>query len=235
MKKILSVCLMLLVVALLGYGYVMLLKMNLIKMVKIPIAKKTIAPRSLITEEDIDYIEVVQGYQVEQVMLHKEDLLGKYTDIHTTIPEGSMFYASSLFDIKQLPDYPSLLLKENQVAFSLPVDLNKLNGNTIVEGQYVDIYVSLPVKHEQPIFDKVLSHVRIISIKDRKGLTLDDTRSNGVPHICVLAISQEAVKVLSNASKVGEIELYVSFDSYEVKEESILHNESKVLEYLNNV
>ena len=90
-------------------------------LVEVPIAKQQIEPRTQIKTDMIELIEVPRVLLNEDCVLEKKEALNKYTEIEGIIPKGSLLYKSMLFDESELPDYPTLKLKEGQNVFSLKV------------------------------------------------------------------------------------------------------------------
>lgn len=205
---------------------------NKLHLVEVYVAKHDIKPREEISLDDIGKIYVPQIYVSDNAYIDINDIIGKYTDIQGKIPKGSLFYKSMLFNVEDLPDYPSLELLDNQVAYSLACDILSLQGNSIVKGQRVDIYVTLTKNFEVPFVDKLVSNVRVIAIKDNKGYDLDHPKSTGIPYIIIMALNNESIEYLAKAEKVGTIKLIASNNSYSNMEASLNEN-SMLLSYLN--
>lgn len=204
-----------------------------VDLVKIPVAKHTIYPRMKLTEEDITYIEVPSAIIKDDFLLKDEDIIGMYSDIRTTIPLNSPFYSEVLFEEKDLPDYPSILLKENQVVYNLNSDLVKLSGNSIVVGQKVDIFTTHSIRKEKPIVDMLVSDVRVVGVKDKKGLDVSHPDSNGIPYIVLLALDHDIMPLVRSCDEIATLELYAHSRVSNENEESIFNNDAKILEYIN--
>ena len=114
-----------------------------INMISIPVTKETIYPRTKITKEDLDTLDVPAAFISDLMIIDEEEIIGMYSDIQTTIPKQSIFYKESLFKEEDLPDYPSMLLNDDQVVYTINTDLVKLSGNSIVVGQKIDLYTYL--------------------------------------------------------------------------------------------
>lgn len=198
-------------------------------LVDVPIAKQLIKPRTQITKEMIEFIEVPRVLLNEDCALEENEILDKYTEIEGMIPEGSLFYKSLLFDESELPDSPALKLKEGQNVFSLPIDLVKSSGNSLTNNQQIDLYVTLSIKKENPISDVLLNNVRIINIVDRKGIDMRESETN-IPSVINLAINKEYVSLLKKASEMGTIDLFATTQTD--SEECTLNQESKILKKL---
>lgn len=197
-----------------------------IDLVEVPISKEEIKPRTQITSNMIEFIEVPSIYVSDDVLILKEDILDKYTEIEGIIPKGSLFYKTMLYEETELPDYPALKLKENQNVFTLSTDLLKSSGNSFVSNQSVDLHVTIEKKKENPVTDLLLSSVRVLNVIDRKGNDMKDSESN-IPYLINLAVDNEYIGLLKMASEVGVIDLYAT--TFPQQDECILYEESKIL------
>ena len=195
------------------------------------IAARDIQPRSLITEKDILEIQVPGAYLLEHTCSDKKDIIGKYTDIQGMIPAGSCFFEEMLYDEKDLPDYPSAQLRAGQAAYTLETDLARMGG-TIMPGQRLDLYVVLDRKNDTPVSGCLLQNVRLLAVKDHKGLDLTDENSTGIPYLAVLAVSQKDVELLSLAEKTGEIRMFSTDNTYSTAREAELVVSDDVLQLL---
>ena len=198
-------------------------------LVEVPIAKIQINPRTQIQSDMIEFIEVPRVLLNEDCVLDEKEAIHKYTEIEGIIPKGSLLYKSMLFDENELPDYPTLKLKEGQNVFSLPIDLIKSSGNSLTNNQLIDIYVTIPQRNANPISDLLLNHVRIINIVDRKGIDMKESETN-IPSVINLAVNKEYVSLLIKASEMGTIDIYATTQTSE--EECVLNTESTVLSKL---
>lgn len=203
-----------------------------IDMVNVYVARYDIAPRTELTMNDLSILKIPSYYISEHVYTNKEDIIGKFTDIQGKIPRGSLFYKSMLYDKEQMPDNPVTQLLENQVCYSMATDIIQLSGNTIVEGERVDVYGSLQLD-KIPVIDLLLENVRVISIKDSKGLNMNDEQSNGIPSVILLAVNKDSIELLNQLEKIGSIQLYSTSNSYE-ENEAVLNKKSKLIELLKN-
>ena len=63
---------------------------------------------------------------------------------------------------------------------------------------------------------------------------MDNERSQSVPYVITIALDKDQISVLSSASKIGTLSFYASSASYQDLNESILNEDSVILEYLSN-
>lgn len=221
----------------LGFVFIFLLDLIFVKwycddkinMVEVPVATMDIAERTKIDESMIEYIFVPAAYVRDYAFKNSDEIIGKYTDLGGSITKGSLFYHSALFYEDDLPDAPSLKLKKGQTAFSLPVDLVKLSGNTITEGQKVDVYVTIDQAKGTPAVDNLIRAVRVLDVKDRNGIDIDDEASSHVPYVAILAIDDELINYVKVAERIGMIDILAPSTDYENDQESMLNEHSSVL------
>ena len=195
------------------------------------IAACDIPPRTKITEDYMQEISVPKAYVQEYAYISEGDILGKYTQIYGMIPAGSLFYKSMLYNEEDLPDRPITQLKEGETAYTLETDLAGIGS--ITAGMYVDVHFSASRK-DSYLSGSLLENVRVISVKDHKGLSLDDPQSTGIPYFAELAVKREYVDLLTTAKLAGTLSLFASSAPYDTEAETILA-EGEVTEYLRRI
>jgi len=220
--------------ALLIFAGVKIVSTEKIEIVEVLVAKETIYPRTKISESNTTVVKMPKSYLGENVLLKKEEIIDRYTQIYATIVKGSMFYNDLLESGENMSDYPSLLLLEGQVSYSLTSDIIKSSGNTLVAGQKVDIYATLVNKDKIPMTDCLIKAVRIIAIKDRSGKDIAEEKSSKVPYVIIIAVNADLVKYLKVAGKLGTVDIYPVNANYQNKEESVFQGDSWIIPYLVN-
>lgn len=197
------------------------------------IAARDIMPRTKISEDDLIEIRIPGRYIQNLAYSSKEDIIGKYTEIQGMIPAGSPFYTSMLYKESEIPDNAAAQLKENQVSFTMEVDVASIGGMSA--GQRADIFVTVNSRSENPLTGCLLRNVRIIEIRDHKGVSLRSSESTGIPYLAELAVSSAHLELLSMAKTAGTIQLYMSADTYNTDHEAYLDENSPVTAYLINL
>ena len=226
-----ALALSLLLSALLLLSY-LILSTKKVEMVEVLVAKETIYPRQQITEKNTTTLKLPKSLILDNVLYRKEDIIGKYIQIYSLVPKDSLFYRNMLESRENLSDYPALLLKKGQVSYSLVSDVVKSSGNSLVVGQKVDLYVSIPRKDQVPITDCLVKAVRITAVKDRNGVDLAKEGSSKIPYVITVAIDETIVKYLKAATKLGTVELFPVNTIYAQNEESLLQADSSLLTLL---
>ena len=177
------------------------------------VASHDIPPRTEIKEEDIAEMTVSGSYLPENTFTEKEQILGKYTEIRGMIPAGSPFYYPMLHDRAQLPDGPLTMLREGESAYTMETDITKLGS--ISEGMHVDIHFSADHPESVPSAGCLITHARVLSVKDHQGRKMDDPEGSGIPYLIEIAVRREDLDLLSVAESEGSLRVFSSADPYD--------------------
>ena len=206
--------------------------------VEVPVAARRIVPKTQVTNDDISYIKVARAAEPEGVLKSESDIVGKYTGVGCTIPEGSMFYAGVLVDKKELPGNWLTRLEKDalgnlQIPYYFHVDVTTTFGNSIQEDDYVDFYVKAFNEQNVLMFGKMLSNIKVLAVTDAEGKDVFNSQTDiGEPAFLNFGLSSELHDVLKKAEYLNgtEIELIVIPHGGSVKEENLEVNVSS--EYL---
>lgn len=200
-----------------------------LELVEVYIAKNNLSARVLIDKDSIQLTKVPKAYLSDQVVLKKEDILGKYVKLNTSIPKGSLVYQSSIENINDAIDEPALLLNINQAVFAIDVNISSTAGNSIQKGSKIDIYGTLKHNRETTV-DLLFKQVRVLSIKDKNGNEVD-TKTNQIPKIMLIAVDQEEIPILTKVIAIGDITITPTSEFFS-DEECILYESSLLLGFL---
>lgn len=203
-----------------------------LSMVLIPVAKQNLIYRTEITEKDLDYLKLPKAFVKEDMILNQEELIGKVVSHSYQIAKGSVFTSEMIEEKERVKDKAIYALEKGQAALNINVEAMPTLGNGLQVNQKIDLYCIIQNRNETPIVDLLLKSVRIIDIRDRKGLELDDPQGTGTASIITLAVNQDYISLLTTASYLGTWQIVVNEQSWERGKECILNKESKVYPYL---
>ena len=130
--------------------------------VTIPVAAKTIQPRTQITSDMIESISVPSIAVADNVFKTKNAIIGMYSNVNTIIPKGSMFYKEALITKSQLPDSAFFDIGEKEIPYMFKVTLESSYGNSIYPGSKIDIYMKAADEEGKIMFGKLLSDVYVV-------------------------------------------------------------------------
>ena len=147
--------------------------------VSVPYALKTINPGTQITEDMIGTIEVPPAMLKGEAITKKADVVDMYSAIDSVIPEGSLFYGRSVVSKEKLPGNIILDYPKNYVLYNLSVDMSSTYSNSIVPGNYIDIYLkvmnhvdsnqTVTENNDKIMIGKLLQNVKVLGVYDSNG------------------------------------------------------------------
>ncbi|MBR3049719.1 MAG: hypothetical protein IKG58_04105 [Bacilli bacterium] len=182
--------------------------------VSVPYAKQTIAPGTQITENMVGTMDVPQDMVNKvDIVRSQGDVIDKYSNADTVIPEGSLFYKRNVVEKEQLPANIILDYPKGHVLYNMPVDTESTYGNSIYPGNYIDIYLKAVNKisdteiakgnkdADKIMYGKFLKNVKVLAVKDSNGQpvfsNLDDSKT---PAMIVFALPEDDYILLKKAS-----------------------------------
>ena len=200
-KNTVTVVGVLLAIVILYVGYNYRIK-KAIKPVTVPYATQTISPRTKITSDMIGSIQVPPAMIKGKAITNVSDIVGKYVSADTVIPQGSLFYTSTVVKQSDLPDAVIYDYPEGYVLYNLDVTMNSTYSNMMVPGNYIDIYVKAVNKLDENnltndskdkiMVGKLLENVKILAVKDSNGENVfDNVEEKKVPAQMIFAVPEE--------------------------------------------
>ena len=204
-----------------------------IDLVEVPVASTRIHARSTIDESAIVMIKVPSAMISDRVIKDKNDIVDHWVKYSVTVAEGSFFYHEYIEEADESIDYPQLMLNDGQGVASLAVDLMISAGNTLLPNQFVDIVFTSKDKRKPIVSDVIFRSVRVLAVKDRNGLNMDDPQSQKVPAVALLAMNKEDIPRFIHAQILGDIDLIIKIVNEHDPDEAICNSDSEVWRMLN--
>ena len=195
---------------------------------KVCVSKMNLPSRSEIKEEYLDYIYVPKAYINENVLIKKEDILGKYVRLSSAVPKGSLFYKDALDSLDEMADGLHLILNDDEISYDLFYKDVKANPGHLLKGMNVDLY--LTINRKEVMSDLLISGARIIGLYDVNNKEIKNINDSSLG-IITLAIKKEMVPYLNKAIVIGDVSLLVANDLYEDKQ-MYMNTSSAIFEML---
>jgi len=214
-KNTVTIICAIIAVIVLYLGYNMRIKAA-IDPVKIPYAKVTIQPRTKITDDMIGFIYVASAAldtMGGNVIQHENDIINKYSNINTMIPQGSMFYNGAVVSKSDLPDAAVYDVPKGEELFYLNVNMTTSYVNSIVPGGYIDLYIRTNDKTTgKARVGKFIENIKVLAVKTSDGQNVfENTDENRVPAYVLFSIpAPEADEVDENGNLIMNQYLYLS-------------------------
>ena len=193
------------VILVLFFGYRYQINKMVSPVTGIPIATKTIQPRTEITKDMIEYIDVAPVVlQKGDIIQSSSAIIGKYSNYNTVIPKGSFFYKDTVIDEAKLPDSAFINLKKGEIPYNFPVDIDSTYGNSIFPENYIDIYMKANNEEGKLMVGKLIENVKVLSVKDSSGRhVFESTSEDRQPAYLIFGVKADINILLRKASYMG--------------------------------
>lgn len=158
----------------------------------IPVAAQTIQPRTKITSDMIEYVDVAPVVLQSNVIRSSAFVIGKYSNYNTVIPKGSMFYSGVVVNESDLPDSAFVEVADGEVPYNMAVTMDKTYGNSIFPGNYIDIYMKAVNENGQLMVGKLVENVKVLAVKDSSGRNVfENSEETRVPSSLIFGVQPE--------------------------------------------
>lgn len=145
---------------------------NAINAISVPIASKRLDSRDEITKDSIRTVKVAASMITSNVVVNQNDLIGKFVNYNTFVPEGGLFYKSAVVTWDQMPDSAWADIEEGYTIVSLAVNATSTFGNSIYPGDKIDLYYRgyVSTSNESNLFiGKLIEGIEVLAVKDEDG------------------------------------------------------------------
>lgn len=180
--------------------------------VTVPVATQTIQPRTEITNDMVTMVDMPAISISDNVIRARASVVGKYSNINSVIPEGSMFYNDMVISKDELPDAAFTKVKSGEVVYNFPVDMESTYGNSIFPGNSIDVYMKVGNGTDEKIMiGKLIENIEVLAVKDSSGRAVfENTSENRTPSMLIFGLSEELNLLLKKASYMSAlgVELY---------------------------
>lgn len=165
--------------------------------IRIPYATEKIDTGKRIEVENIDYKEITKSTLKDSDMITDLSLIeGKYICIGTSVPKNGFFYQSQICEEEELPNSVLYEIPEGYTLYNLSVDNEMTYANTIMQGDYIDLYMSATDDAGQVIFGPLIESIEVLRVRDSSGRNVFWDSSAGDTAYLIFAVPDEQHKLL---------------------------------------
>ncbi len=210
-KNTVTIIGIILILVLLYFGYTKTVN-STINPISVPVAKQSIGERHEIGADDITYKSVAAITVGDNVIRNSSELIGKYTNLNVTIPEGSMFYTDWIVEKDKIPGnwIEEIDTKNGYEAYYLSTDVTKTLGNSIIPGSTIDLYMMTTI-NGQLVYGRLLENIEVLVVHDGSGNDVFANASNpSSPSKIGFAVSHEYYVLLTKAENLSGITLVIA-------------------------
>lgn len=199
-KNVVTIVLILVILVVLYWGYTSSIKKQT-QPVNLPVAAHTIYETTEITSEDVVYKQVANSMLSANVIRSSGMIIGKYTTVGVTIPEGSPFYSELITDKDNVPGnwIEQLDYDAGELGYYMSVNVETTLGNSVLPNTYIDIYMKAQDENGTVMFGKLMKNIKVLVTHDGSGKNAFANSGNGSPSKIGFAVDQDTYILLHKA------------------------------------
>ncbi len=166
----------------------------------VPYALQDLAPRTLITSEMVGTRKVPGSVITPNVITSKNSIIGMYVSNKVQIPKDSLFYRNTLLTWDELPSSLYENIPEGNTIVALPVSSETTYGNSIFEGNYIDLYYSGRDTDGKILVGKFIESIKVLAVTDSAFNNIFEKSSDvAQPAYLVFSVPEEMHLLLRKA------------------------------------
>lgn len=179
-----------------------------VKPTKVPVAVKDIPAGSIITKDDIEYVDINRDVlKKASIITSSSQLINYYVNNNTSVTKGSMFYTSQVVKKDELIDRDLEIIPENYKIYWLSVDNTTTYANSIYPGDKIDLWLLTKVENNY-VYEPFITNIEVLSVKDSKGQNVFDVNSGRTPAVLAFAVPNDIFIYLSKVGFLSGMSLY---------------------------
>lgn len=179
-----------------------------VKPTKVPVAVKNIPAGSIITKDDIEYVDINRDVlKKASIITSSSQLINYYVNNNTSVTKGSMFYTSQVVKKDELIDRDLEIIPENYKIYWLSVDNTTTYANSIYPGDKIDLWLLTKVENNY-VYEPFITNIEVLSVKDSKGQNVFDVNSGRTPAVLAFAVPNDIFVYLSKVGFLSGMSLY---------------------------
>lgn len=193
------------ILILLYWGYDSTVKKS-VDPINVPVAASRLTAEHKITSDDVAFKKVSRVVIDDNVVTNSSMIVGKYTNVGVTIPQGSMFYSEWLINEEDVPGkwIENVDFENGEEAYYFNTDIIKTLGNSVLPNSYIDIYMKAEDENGNIMFGKLLENVKVLAVHDGSGKNIfSDGSDIGNPSYLGFALSHDFYILLNKAERLG--------------------------------
>lgn len=185
--------------------------------VNIPYANTNISGKTEITKDLISSISITGNFVTASgsgLIQNQSQIVGKYVAAGYQIPQYSFFYKDAIASDTEAQKTNYTDLSDNYSIYYLKVDFHSTYGNSIMPGNYIDLYFETQDKDDEDrrvIFEKFISSIQVLSVVDKDGKDVftetDKDALEVKPTQMAFAVPIEYYSLLKKAELINGINL----------------------------
>ena len=177
---------------------------NAVNPTRVPVATRTIAATEEITSDDIKMEEIGSSFLTDDIITSTNDLVGKFINTGTSIPEGGMFYTSQIVEKEELPNSIFDEIPDGYTIYQLRVNNESTYANSIFPGDRIDLFMTT-TQDDLIYFGEFIRSIEVLAVRDANGENVFDVTSGRTPAWLLFAVPTDMYRYLKVAEYIANV------------------------------
>ncbi len=170
----------------------------------VPYALRKIEPRTKITEDMVGVRKVPGSVITANVIINQDNIIGYYTSNKVEIPADSLFYKDTVLTWDELPSSLYEDIPDGNTIVYLPVNMETTYGNSIFEGNYIDLYYSGVDYDGKILVGKFIESIKVLAVTDGSFNNIFEKSENvSTPAYLIFSVPEDMHLLLRKALYLG--------------------------------
>ena len=191
-----------------------------IKPSTLPYATQTIKEKSEIKNDMLGKVDISGTFisnDGDNLVQNRSRILGKYVNRGYTIIKNSFFYNEALTNETISEETYLSNIPDGYTIYKLPVNYHSTYGNSIMSGNYIDLYLQAGIKfvsgdgtkvetEQELVYAKFIKSIQVLGVVDEDGLDVflnTDEGERPAPKNLYFSVPNEIFELMSRAKMLG--------------------------------
>lgn len=172
--------------------------------IPVPYAISGIDAGKKIESDNISYKQITKTTTKDSdIITNISQLDGKYICVGTSIPANGFFYASQICEKEEIPNSVLDTIPDGYTLYNLSVNNEMTYANSIMPGDYIDLYLSAIDDDRQVIYGKLIESIKVTKVTDSSGRDVFWDTSAGDSAFLLFEVPDEYADLLEIAERIS--------------------------------
>ena len=171
--------------------------------IQVPFAVERIDAGKKIETDNIEYKYITKTTTKDSdIITNISQLDGKYICTGTSVPQNGFFYQSQLCEKEEIENSILDNIPDGYTLYNLKVNNEMTYANSIMPGDYIDLYLSAVDDDRQIIYGKLIESIKVEKVTDSSGRDVFWDTKAGDSAFLLFAVPNEYADLLETAELI---------------------------------
>lgn len=171
--------------------------------ISVPYAISGIDAGKKIESDNIAYKQITRSTIKDSDMITNIGQIdGKYICIGTSVPANGFLYDSQICEKEELPNSILDRIPDGYTLYNLSVNNEMTYANSILPGDYIDLYLSAVDDNNQVIYGKLIESIEVAKVTDSRGKDVFWDSTAGDSAFLLFAVPDDYADLLEIAERI---------------------------------